>query len=80
VGWVLGRFVFPNLAAFTIGVGLEVLQWFVLQHKIRKAWRWILAMMVGWSVGAAIVFLLVQDGMDFFAGAIVGLAKGGRNG
>lgn len=72
----MGRFVFPNLAIFVIGFGLGVLQWFVLQHRIRKAWRWILVTAAGWSAGAALTFFFVPDGMDFLVGIVVGLAIG----
>ena len=35
-----------------------------------------MATVIGWLVGAMIIFLLVQDGMEFYAGVIVGLATG----
>jgi len=76
VGWPLGRFLFPNLAIFVIGLGLGILHWFILQHKIRKVWRWVLATAIVWTTGAAIILFLVQDGMEFFAGAVVGLTTG----
>ncbi|MBN1146784.1 MAG: hypothetical protein JXA78_05985 [Anaerolineales bacterium] len=76
VGWILGRFVFPNLALVVIGIGIGVLQWFVLQHRIQKAWRWIPATVLGWLVGTAVILFLVQDGMEFFAGVVVGLTTG----
>ena len=76
LGWVLGRFLLPNLAFVLIGITLGVLQWFVLQHRIQKAWRWILATMAGWTVGSTLVVFLAADGMEFFAGVILGVTVG----
>lgn len=75
-GWVLGRFLFPNLSMVVIGIGIGVLQFFVLQYKIRRAWRWIIASVLGWTLGASIIFLFVQDGNDFLAGLVIGLSLG----
>jgi hypothetical protein len=78
-GWILGRLLFPNLSMVVIGIGVGVLQGFVLQHRLPVAWRWIPATTLGWSIGAGLVFVFVPDGMDFLAGlmigAIVGLAQ-----
>ena len=75
-GWILGRFLLPNLAMVVIGVGIGVLQFFVLQFKIRRAWRWIVATVLGWTVGSALIFLFVQDGADFLAGLFIGSSLG----
>ena len=76
VGWVLGRFLLPNLAFVTIGIGLGVLQWLVLQPRIRNAWQWMLATTLGWTMGSMLVLTVIPDGMDFIAGAIIGLSTG----
>ena len=76
LGWVLGRFLLPNLTFVTIGIGLGLLQWLVLQHRIRKAWRWILATTLGWLVGATFILALLPDGMDFLAGVVTGVILG----
>lgn len=76
LGWVLGRFLLPNLAFVLIGITLGVLQWFVLQHRIQKAWRWILATVAGWTVGSTLVVFLAADSMEFFAGVILGVTVG----
>lgn len=75
-GWILGRFLLPNLSMVVIGIGIGVLQFFVLQYKIQHAWRWIVATVVGWTLGAGLIFLFVQDGYDFLAGLIIGLTLG----
>ena len=76
VGWVLGRFVLPNLAFVTIGIGLGILQWLVLQHRIQNAWRWIILTIVGWTLGSTIILALPPDGLEFLAGVIIGVTTG----
>lgn len=76
LGWVLGRFVLPNLAFVTIGIALGTLQWFLLQQRIHKAWWWIIATTVGWLVGSTIIFSLIPGVADFLAGIIVGITTG----
>jgi len=76
VGWLLGRFLLPNLSFWTIGLAIGILQGIVLQHRIRKSWQWILATAVGWMLGSFIILFVVPQGMDFLAGAVAGLAMG----
>jgi hypothetical protein len=76
LGWVLGRFLLPNLASVTIGIALGILQWFILQHRIGNAWRWILATTIGWSLGTAVLLSLGPAEMDFTAGVILGATTG----
>lgn len=76
LGWVLGRFLLPNLAFVVIGIALGVLQWFVLREYIRKSWQWIIATIVGWTAGSTLVLLLVADGAEFLAGVILGCTVG----
>jgi hypothetical protein len=76
LGWILGRFLLPNLSFVTIGIALGVLQWFLLQRRFRNAWRWILATTFGWTLGATIILLAMPDGMEFLAGLITGMTTG----
>jgi len=76
LGWILGRFLLPNLAFVIIGIALGVLQWLVLQHRIRNAVRWILATALGWTIGATILRFALPEGMDFLAGVLVGVTTG----
>jgi hypothetical protein len=76
LGWVLGRFIFPNLAIVTIGLGLGILQWFVLQRRIRNARLWILSTTLGWVFGTLLILTFIPEGMDFVAGAAVGISTG----
>jgi hypothetical protein len=76
LGLILGRLLFPNLSIVTIGLALGVLQGFILQHRIRDPWRWILATTLGWAVGAVILLLTLPNGMDFIAGVVMGLTTG----
>jgi hypothetical protein len=76
LGWVLGRFLLPNLAFVTIGIALGILQWLILQRRFRQAWWWIIATTIGWLVGSTIILSLLPDGMDFLAGIIIGITTG----
>jgi len=76
LGWVLGRFLLPNLTFVTIGIGLAVLQWLVLQHRIRKSWRWMIATALGWLLGSTLIMAFLPEGMDFLAGVIIGVTTG----
>ena len=75
-GWVLGRFLLPNLSMVVIGVGIGVLQYLVLRYKIQHAWRWIVATVLGWTVGALLTYMFVVEGFDFLAGLLIGLSLG----
>ncbi len=76
LGWILGRFLLPNLAFAVIGIALGIMQWFVLRGHIHKAWRWIIATMVGWTTGSTLILFLAADGTEFFAGVILGITVG----
>ena len=76
LGWVLGRFLLPNLAFVIIGVALGVLQWITLQQRLRHAWRWIVATAVGWSLGSGIILFFMPNVMDFIAGVVIGITTG----
>lgn len=76
LGWVLGRFLLPNLTFVTIGIAIGVLQWFILQHIIRDAWRWIIATSLGWLLGASIIMILLPAAPEFLAGVITGIGVG----
>lgn len=76
LGWILGRFLLPNLASVIIGLALGILQWFVLQGRIHKPWRWILVTMLGWTAGSILIQYFVGDGGEFLAGTILGCTVG----
>jgi hypothetical protein len=76
LGWLLGRFLLPNLSIVTIGLGLGVLQWLVLLHRLRRAWWWIIATALGWMCGMAVGYAVVPGMLDLFAGLLVGAAMG----
>jgi hypothetical protein len=60
----------------TIGIALGIMQWFILQHRIHKAWWWIIATTAGWLLGSTVIISLVPVGMDFLAGVILGITTG----
>jgi hypothetical protein len=76
LGWILGRFLLPNLAIVTIGVALGVLQWLILLHRIRNSQWWILATILGWTSGSLLILVALPQGMELFSGVILGLTTG----
>ena len=76
LGWVLGRFLLPNLAMVMIGIGLGLFQWLILLKRIANAWRWIIATILGWSIGAGIIVFFLPPGNDFIAGLLSGITLG----
>jgi hypothetical protein len=76
IGWVIGRFLLPNLAIVTIGIALGVMQWLVLQHRIKNARRWIVATIAGWIVGSTLVLGSIPIGLDILASMLIGGTTG----
>jgi hypothetical protein len=76
IGWVLGRFLLPNLAFVVIGIALGILQWLILQQRFQNAWWWIVATALGWTLGSVITIVALPAGMDFTAGVILGTTTG----
>jgi hypothetical protein len=76
VGWILAGALFSGIAFFAAGFTVGTLQWFVLQYRIARAWRWILASVSGWAAGALFAFFFTQGGVDFQSSLIIGLATG----
>jgi hypothetical protein len=75
-GWLLGWLLLPTIGVVMAGVGAGAMQWVVLNRRMPRAWRWILATAVGWMAGVAIVLPLVPPGMGLLSGAIIGTATG----
>jgi hypothetical protein len=76
IGWVVGRFLFPNLAFIIVGIALGILQGFVLQKYLIKIWSWVIATSLGWVLGALIILFGGFDGMDIIAGLVIGVTTG----
>lgn len=76
IGWVVGRFLFPNLAFIIIGIVLGILQGFVLQNYLPKNRKWMIATSLGWALGALIILFGGLDGMDIIAGLVIGITTG----
>jgi hypothetical protein len=72
IGWVIGRFLLPNLAIVTIGIALGVMQWLVLQRQLKNAQRWIVATIAGWIFGSILVLGNTPFGLDILASMLIG--------
>jgi len=76
IGWVVGRFLFPNLAFIIVGIALGILQGLVLQKYLLKIWSWEIETSLGWALGALIILFGGLDGMDIIAGLVIGVTTG----
>ncbi len=76
VGWLLGRYLFPNLAFIIIGIAIGVLQGFVLQGYLSKFWKWIIATSLGWVLGSSVILVGGFNSMDLIAALLIGITTG----
>jgi len=76
VGWLLGRYLFPNLAFIIIGIAIGVLQGFVLQGYLSKFWKWIIATSLGWVLGSSVILVGGFNNMDLIAALLIGITTG----
>jgi hypothetical protein len=76
LGWVLGGVLLPELALVAAGLMIGTLQWVVLRQRIPQTAWWILASVVGWAGGWAIVIALVPPEVGFLTGTVLGAAMG----
>jgi hypothetical protein len=86
LGWVVPkvmsipiRIVFGIIDGAIAGVIIGVGQWWVLKNQVKHAWLWILASIVGWTIGltfAWIVGAVLRGITGIFFGEVVGLTLG----
>jgi hypothetical protein len=76
VGWLLGRFLFPNLAFIVLGIAIGVLQGFILQSYLSKFWNWTIATSLGWALGSSVILVGGLSSMDLIAALLVGMTTG----
>ncbi len=75
-GWLLTVLIFPDLRLVTGGIWVGIFQWMVLQRRITRAWRWIVATSLGWIVGYFITLYWAPSEPSFLTGMILGLTTG----
>jgi hypothetical protein len=76
VGWILGKFLFPNIAFMITGLAIGILQWLVLTQRLSKVYWWAVFTAIGWTVGAVINFFVFPAGYEFLSGVILGITTG----
>lgn len=76
LGWLLGKFLLPGAAVVADGFGIGIAQWVILDRRIDRSWRWILASAIGWSAGWVINLSKIPEGMGFVEGLVVGTTLG----
>jgi hypothetical protein len=80
LGWLLGSLLLPYISTTAAGVGVGIMQWPVLHHRIPRAWRWPVATAGVWIVGSLILLAAVPSDLQILVGGIllgptVGLAQ-----
>lgn len=76
LGWLLGSLLLTGIGPLAAGFGTGILQWVVLQQRISKAWRWIVASTLGWAVGWIFVLTTIPNVLNFLDGLVAGFAIG----
>ncbi len=76
LGWLLGSLIFPGLALINSGFGVGLFQWFVLQSRIRRPWRWVVATFIGWTLGYFITLFVLPPELAPLKGMVIGLMTG----
>ena len=76
MGWFLGQALFPGVAMAITGFGIGILQWFNLQSRLPKAWRWIVASGLGWALAWTFSYLALPVELEILAGSVFGTAVG----
>ncbi len=71
-GWVLGAILMPPVGLAASGIFISILQCVMLQQKISRSGRWVLAGAGGWMIGWAIAMLFVPWDFRLLAGLVLG--------
>ena len=75
-GWLLGELLLPGLALVIAGVLIGIFQCLVLQGRIARPWRWIVATSIGWIAGYFLTFFLLPQELEALTGMTIGLTTG----
>lgn len=75
-GWVLTILIFPALRLATAGVFVGIFQWLVLQGRVPRPWRWIVATGIGWILGYFVTLYAVPSEPGILTGMTLGLMTG----
>jgi len=75
-GWLLGGLIFSGVTLVLSGFMVGVFQWLVLQGRIARPWRWIVATSAGWIAGYFITLFMLPEEFVFLEGMVLGLTTG----
>ena len=80
LGWILGSLLLPYISLVAAGVGVGIMQWPVLYHRIPRAWRWPVSTAIAWIGGSLFVLIAVPANLQIILagvllGPVVGLAQ-----
>jgi len=80
LGWILGSLLLPYISLVAAGVGVGIMQWPVLYHRIPLAWRWPLGTAIAWIGGSLFILIAVPADLQIMLaglllGPLVGVAQ-----
>ncbi|HSA99485.1 MAG TPA: hypothetical protein VLE49_02465, partial [Anaerolineales bacterium] len=75
-GWLLTALILPGLHLVIAGVLVAIFQWLVLQGRIARPWRWIVATSLGWTLGYFVTLYLLPSEPAILTGITLGLTTG----
>ncbi len=75
LGWFLGGLV-SGLPMITSGLLVGIFQCLVLQRRIDKSWRWVVATFIGWTVGYLLILFGIPQQFENVDGFVIGLTTG----
>ena len=75
-GWILGSFFAPGVSVVATGIATGVLQWLLLKQRIPRAWHWIAATAIGWTVGGLVGSFVLPSELGFLGAMFLGMATG----
>lgn len=76
LGWFLGGLILIGLTFIASGFFVGMFQWLVLQGRITHPWRWVIATIIGWTIGYLITLFGVFRPFEILDGVVIGLITG----
>ena len=75
-GWLIGSLILPGLTLMISGLMIGIFQSLVLQGRVTRPWRWIVATGIGWVAAYLITFFTLPPELETLTGMVIGLITG----
>ena len=76
LGWFFFGVLVPGIGLLASGIGIGIFQWLILLGRLDRAWRWMIASVVGWGIGWLINLIIVPEELFYINGIALGLSTG----